>query len=168
MNKVDESNKPKKQSEKRVSQKLDYNNLSKKRESLLVQKGRDFFKNKKAVSMRHIYNENEKINININHNINISANINEIKEQNSEDYSQMKPKTSEIHAKIVKFENYIEKEKSKEYNNTNKNNDNKIKEKEIKNIISKEKAKDLGSSRLDKNALKQLKFEAKEEKQDQQ
>ena len=129
MNKVNDNNKSKKQSEKRVSQKLDYNNLSKKRESLLVQKGRDFFKNKKAVSMRHIHDENKKINININHNINISANINEIKEQNSENYSQMKPKTSEIHTRIVKFDNYVEKEKSKDHTNNN-TNESKIEKKE--------------------------------------
>ena len=47
----------------------------KQRESLFIQKGKEYMRNKKAVSMKHIFGEKEKISININQNININANI---------------------------------------------------------------------------------------------
>ena len=81
---------------KRVSQNIVDNKLNKKRESLMVQKGREFFKNKKAISMRHILKDDKKINININNNININTNINGINQNNdSPDYNTIRPKTLE-------------------------------------------------------------------------
>ena len=47
----------------------------KQRESLFIQKGKEYMRNKKAVSMKHIFGEKEQISININQNININANI---------------------------------------------------------------------------------------------
>ena len=58
-------------------------NLNLKRESLMIQKGREFLKRKKAVSLRHILEDNKKINININNNININANNSKKQENNN-------------------------------------------------------------------------------------
>ena len=164
MNEGEDNNKNSNKDEKRVSQNLEFNNLTKKRESLIVQKGREFFKNKKAVSMKHIHDEEDKkINININHNINISANINQInQEKRSEIVSPRKPKILENNLKIIKFDNYINKDKP----NDIINNENKGKEKDIKNKESRDRIRDLGSARLDKFALKQLKYDTKDEKQE--
>ena len=49
--------------------------VHKARESIFIQKSREYMKNKKAVSMKHIFDNNEKISININQNININAYI---------------------------------------------------------------------------------------------
>ena len=152
--------------EKRVSQKLDFNTISKKRESLMVQKGKDFFKNKKAISMRHIHDEeNKKINININHNINISENINQINQDKiADNYNTPKNlRTLGSNMKIIKFDNYINKDTPNDITN-----ENKIKERDInKHNISKERIKELGSSRLDKFNINQLKIDTKDEKQEQ-
>ena len=78
--------------EKRVSQNLNYNNLSRKRE-ILVKKSKDFFKNRKSISMRYIHRDNKKIKININNNININGNIKEmIKGRESYNNNQIKEK----------------------------------------------------------------------------
>ena len=49
--------------------------FKKQEESLFIQKGKEYMKNKKAISMRHIFENKDKISININQNININANI---------------------------------------------------------------------------------------------
>ncbi len=46
------------------------------KEGKFVQKSRDYLRNKKAVSMKHIFEATDKINININQSININANPN--------------------------------------------------------------------------------------------
>ena len=68
-------------------------NLSLKRESLLIQKSREFLRKKKAVSMRHILEDNKKINININHNININTNLNKNDNQDEGEKSNLKIKS---------------------------------------------------------------------------
>ena len=151
---------------KRVSQNIVYNKLNKKRESLMVQKGREFFKNKKAISMRNSQKDDDKkINININNNINISTNINGIKQNNdSPNYNTIRPKTLENNIKIVKFNNYLEKAKSnilKIKEDINNDIDNKVKEKENKNNNGK------SSKKMNQLLLKQLKNESKNEKQEQ-
>jgi hypothetical protein len=130
----------------------------------MVQKGREFFKNKKAISMRHIQTDDKKINININNNININTNINGINQNNdSPDYNTIRPKTLENDTKIVKFNN-LEKAKSnilKIKEDINNDIDNKVKEKENKNNNGK------SSKKINKLLLKQLKNESKNEKQEQ-
>ena len=50
-------------------------NLSLKRDSLMIHKGREFLKRKKAISLRHIFEDNKNIKININNNININTHL---------------------------------------------------------------------------------------------
>ena len=55
------------------------------RESLFIQKGREYIHNKKSVSMKHIFGQKDKISIKINQNININTNIKNINKEEDEE-----------------------------------------------------------------------------------
>ena len=67
--------------------------FQKPQESIFIQKGREYMQNKKSVSMKHIFEKNDKISIKINQNININTNIKNINEQ--KDNSNNKKKKDE-------------------------------------------------------------------------
>ena len=90
--------------DKRKSQNVHFNEINKKRETLMIQKRREFLMNKKAISMRNIKEENKKINININHNININANIKQI---NGDKEHEDKSSHINRNIKMVKFNNSL-------------------------------------------------------------
>ena len=151
--------------EKRVSQNLNYNNVSKKRE-ILVNKSKDFFKNRKSISMRYINQDNKKIKININNNININGNINGII-KGRESYNNYHIKRKILESEGISGDG-LEKEKSKsnliDRNSKNESNNN---SKNENNSISKNKNKEINSSKkMDKMLLKQLKFDSRDEKQE--
>ena len=56
------------------------------RENMFAQKGREYLKSKKAISMKHIFDSKEKINI--NQNININANIKNTDQDKENDKNQ--------------------------------------------------------------------------------
>ena len=51
------------------------------KDSLFIQKGKEYMRNKKAISMKQIFNSKENIRININQNININANMKSPKDE---------------------------------------------------------------------------------------
>ena len=64
------------------------------RESLFIQKGKEHLQSKKSVSMKHIFEKNDKISIKINQNININTNIKNINE--AKDREKDKDKKKEV------------------------------------------------------------------------
>ena len=62
--------------------------FQKSKDSIFIQKAKEYMQSKKSVSMNHIFEQNDKISIKINQNININTNIkkiNEEKENENED-----------------------------------------------------------------------------------
>ena len=59
--------------------------FQKPRESFFMQRGKEFLQSKKSVSMKQIFEKNDKISIKINQNININTNIKNINEQKDRD-----------------------------------------------------------------------------------
>ena len=60
-----------------------------------IQKSKEHMKNKKSISMKHIFDKKDKISIKINQNININANIKNIEENYSS--NNQKPKDIKIY-----------------------------------------------------------------------
>ena len=80
--------------------------------SLFIKKGKEYMKNKKAISMRHLFDKNEQINININQNININANVKENQKKNEnqkemESKADSKPQSEEGKIKGMKMKSCI-------------------------------------------------------------
>ena len=65
------------------------------RESLFIQKGKEHLHSKKSVSMKHIFEKNDKISIKINQNININTNIKNINEAKDKDKDRDKDKNKD-------------------------------------------------------------------------
>ena len=152
-------------------------NLSLKRESLMVQKSREFLRRKKAISLRHIHDDNKKINININHNININTNL------KKDEYSNINFLRSDTKSKIkmkscimgMENENKSN-EKNKKFNTVlknknireNLNNINNISNERNKSSMSKDRSREIESSfKMDKLLDNQTKSETRESKQEQ-
>ena len=140
-------------------------NLSLKRESLMIQKGREFLKNKKAISMRHIYKDNKKINININHNININTNLKNKTNVNDEDKNSDTKSKKKMRSCIMGFEQEDNKKDEKFYKtqmNKNKpSKDSVFNFSKDKNNLS--RSKDIETSfKMEKLLANQTKTETKE------
>ena len=97
--------------------------FQKRKDSLFIQKGKEFLNSKKSVSMKHIFDSNDKISIKINQNININTNIKNIQEEKEEK------------------EKEEEKEEEKEKEDKEKEEQGKKELKEIKRKEKKEKTK---------------------------
>ena len=158
--------------EKRKSQNITFNELNKKRETLMLQKRKDFFKNKKATSMRNIKKENKKINININHNININANINQIKRDKEFDNNSSHFNSKLIEKDLLNIKNSLGKDKFDNQNIDNnnnenldkKNNQNNKKDKQSKtDVLNNKNVPQSLSTKIDKLLLKQLKVDTKDD-----
>ena len=158
--------------------------FKKQEESLFIQKGKEYMKNKKAISMRHIFENKDKINININQNININANIktpekekqteNQINIQNEKGIKQeiikvkegegddSKPQSDEGKMKGKRMKSCIfnmDFEKKKDKKAILSMNVNRNKMKDIRDIDS--------SYKMEKLLEKQSKLDAKDEKKEQ-
>ena len=92
--------------------------FQKKRDSLFIQKGKEFLNGKKSVSMKHIFDNNDKISIKINQNININTNIKNIQEEKEEekekDEKEKDEKEKEEKEKNEKGKNVFKEIKRKE------------------------------------------------------
>ena len=74
------------------------------KESKFIQKRKEYMKNKKAVSMKHVFGAPDNINININQSININANPNiKFLDLNSKKKEKkMKETTTKVNLKVRK------------------------------------------------------------------
>ena len=146
-------------------------NLSLKRESLMIQKGKEFLKSKKAVSMRHICKDNNKINININNNININTNLKKSlnsNQKNSDTKSKIKMRSC-----IMGFEQDNKKPNEKFFrtqlnkNKASKDSINNLsKEKDNKNNLSRSREIET-SFKMEKLLANQTKTETRDTRQEQ-
>ena len=150
-------------------------NLSLKRESLMVQKSKEFLRKKKAISLRHIHDDSKKINI--NHNININTNLKQ------DDYSNIKIMRSDTKSKIKMKSCIIGMENDNKSNDKSNNFNTVLKNKNIKsnsnNIInisnernkssmSKDRSRENETSfKMDKLLANQTKSETRESNQEQ-
>ena len=142
-------------------------NLSLKRESLMIQKGREFLRNKKAISMRHIYKDNKKINININHNININTNLKNETNVNDEQKNSDTKSKKKMRSCIMGFEQDDSKANDKIYKNkASKDSINNVSRDKDKNNLSRNK--DIETSfKMEKLLANQTNTETKETRQEQ-
>ena len=144
------------------------------KESIFIQKSREYMKNKKAVSMKHIFDSKEKISININQNININANIKssekekgktekeDLKEVKEKDGEGSKPQSEEGKMKGKRMKSCIfniDLEKKKDKKTILSMNLNRPKSKDFRDVDS--------SYRMDKLLEKQSKLDTKSEKKEQ-
>ena len=76
-------------------------------DSLFIQKGREYMKNKKAISMKHVFDSKEKIRININQNININANMKNKDEVKSKEIDAQSEEGKDVKLKGMKMKSCI-------------------------------------------------------------
>jgi len=136
--------------------------------SLFIQKGKEYMKNKKAISMRHIFDNNEQINININQNININTNLKENAKDNENQKevgskAGSKPQSEEGKLKAMKMKSCIfnmESDKKKDKKTILSMNLNREKSKDLKELDSSVKIDRLldKQSKSDKRSSKKEKF----------
>ena len=142
--------------------------ITRKRESLISHRGKEFLKKKKAGSMRHVVKEKKKININISQNININTNLKELEKktynqnsvnQNHENKSKHYPKKNAMKMRSCIYSV----NKAKEIRNSN----SKL---YLSGLLSlnKSRSKELDSSfKIDKLSIKQTKLNTKESREGQ-
>ena len=89
--------------------------FQKRKESIFIQKGKEFLNGKKSVSMKHIFDNNDKISIKINQNININTNIKNIQEEKEQKEKEKDEKEKEEKGKneLKKFKRKDKREKTK-------------------------------------------------------
>ena len=135
---------------------------------LFIQKGKECMKSKKAISMKHIFDNNEQINININQNININTNLKENQKDNENQKevgskAGSKPQSDEGQIKGMKMKSCIfnlESEKRKDKKAIFSLNLKREKSKDIKEMDSSVKMEKLldKQSKSDKRSNKKEKF----------
>ena len=87
--------------------------FQKRKESIFIQKGKEFLKGKKSVSMKNIFDSNDKISIKINQNININTNIKNIQEEKEEKEKDEKEKGEQGKNEMKEIKRREKKEKTK-------------------------------------------------------
>ena len=87
--------------------------FQKRKESIFIQKGKEFMNGKKSVSMKHIFDSNDKISIKINQNININTNIKNIQEEKEEKEKDEKEKGEQGKNEMKEIKRREKKEKTK-------------------------------------------------------
>ena len=140
--------------------------LQKGRENIF-QKGREYMLNKKSVSMKHIFDKNDKISIKINQNININTNIKNINEEKdnnekNKDNKDNKEKKDNKENKDNK-KNEENKENKDKKNNKDNKSDKDSKEKPDK-TPSEEEALDLFRNKKLKSCMFNYEVEKKKDK----
>ena len=151
-------------------------NLSLKRDSLMYQKGKEFLRRKKAISLRHIFEDSKKISININNNININSNnLKKEENNNAQESIQHSDTKSKIKMKscIMGFEQ-DQKKSEKNLKFKTQLNKNKLSKDNLNNL-SKDKdmnnhsrSRDIETSfKMEKLLANQTKTETGETKQEQ-
>ena len=148
-------------------------------DSIFIQKGKEHMQSKKSISMKHIFDKNDKISININQNININTNIKNIQEgsknqrvKEKENKANKDSKDKDKGSKTQTSESYEQKYKLKRTKSCVLNYEAKKNEKKNFSInLNRSKSRDIkdveSSYRMEKLLEKQSKCESRLEKKEQ-
>ena len=131
-------------------------------DSLFIQKGREYMKNKKAISMKHVFDSKEKIRININQNININANMKNKDEVKSKEIDAQSEEGKDVKLKGMKMKSCIftiESDRKKDKKTILSMNLKRSKSREMREVDS--------SYKMKKLLEKQSKIDTKDEKKEQ-
>ena len=130
------------------------------RENLFIQKGREYMKSKKSVSMKHIFEQKDKISIKINQNININTHIKNLNQENTEKKVNKENNNIKYDYDSNSFKDKNENKNNKEKND-NMNDDDKDKGSKI---LSEEEAYEAFKSKKMKSCVFNYETEIKNEK----